>query len=447
MGCSADALFAWHEREGALARLCPPWEKIEILSASGGIRDGARVVIRQKMGPFHFDWTVEHRGYVAGKEFRDRQISGPFAEWEHLHRVTSLGPDECELTDQIEYRLPAGALGRVAGGGMVRRRLAQLFAWRHAITKADLEQRPEQLSRPGRVLIAGASGLVGRTLVPFLKMHGYEVVRLVRQPTQHADEVSWNPQAGELDPAKIEGVDAVINLSGENLAGGRWTEKRREKILRSRVDATRTLVSAMKRLSKKPAVFISASAVGFYGDRGDERVTEQSEIGHGFLPDVCLAWETHAAGAQTFGVRTVLARFGVVLTPAGGALAKMLPVFRCGLGGRFGNGSQWMSWITIDDLVAGIYHALTTTSCTGPVNLVSPEPVTNAEFTRTLAGVLRRPAFFRVPALALKILFGRMAEETLLSGARVVPAKLQETGYRFRHSDLASGLRHILGKP
>jgi uncharacterized protein (TIGR01777 family) len=448
IACPAETLFAWHERPGALERLCPPWETVRIVSASGGIRNGARVVVRQKWGPVSFRWVVEHRGYIAGREFRDAQISGPFAEWEHVHRIDPIGESTCTLTDEITYRLPGGRAGRFFGGPMVRRRLAQLFAWRHAVTKADLEQEQKLGAHPSqRVLIAGASGLVGNALIPFLTTKGYSVLRLVRRAPRSSDEVFWDPRAGELAEHAIAGVDVVINLSGENLSAGRWTAKRREEILRSRVNATQTLVNAMQRLSKRPKVFVSASAVGFYGDRHDQPVDEQSEIGRGFLPEVCSAWEDRARAAEVLGVRTVLGRFGVVLTPAGGALAKLLPVFRLGLGGSLGNGKQWMSWITIDDLLGGLFHAINTTSCTGPLNLVSPQPVTNRDFARTLGRVFGRPAWTAVPAFVLRTALGEMADEMLLSGARVLPEKLISSGYDFRQAMLDHALRHVLGKP
>ncbi|HTO02557.1 MAG TPA: TIGR01777 family oxidoreductase, partial [Opitutus sp.] len=425
----ASAVFAWHAQPAALDRLCPPWEKVEVTESSKGIQNGAVVAVRNKVGPWWLNWTVEHRDYEAGRQFRDVQLSGPFARWEHLHRFEPDGENACRLTDEITYRLPAGGVGRAMGSGLVRRELSRLFTWRHATTKADLELSSPAPARAGqRILIAGASGVIGRTLIPFLRTQGHRIVRLVRRPARQSDEVYWNPEVGELGEMALEGIDAVINLSGENVAGGRWTEARRGAIFRSRVDSTRTLVGAIQRLQRKPAVLVSASAVGYYGDCGDEVLTEQSEIGTGFLPEVCLAWETHAEVARKAGVRTALVRFGVVLTPAGGALAKLLPVFRAGAGGPIGNGRQWMSWISIDDVVGGIYHALMRRELDGPVNVVVPGAVTNREFTKTLARVLRRPAILPVPSPVLRAVFGEMADATLLSSQRAVPERLLATG-------------------
>jgi uncharacterized protein (TIGR01777 family) len=444
---SADEVFAWHEQPGALERLCPPWEKIEVGASSNGIHDGAIVSVRTKLGPVWFNWKVEHRDYVQGRQFRDVQLSGPFARWEHLHRIDPDGPDACQLTDEITFRLPGGKLGRPIAGGCAHRQLSRLFAWRHATTKSDLERQP-RYDRTGvrRIVIAGASGLIGQTLVPFLRTQGHSVVQLVRRPVKREDELYWNPGSGELDLGRIDHVDAIINLSGENVGGGRWTAAKREAIFRSRVDATRTLVDAIKQMQPRPSVFVSVSAVGFYGDRGDEILTEHSGIGRGFLAEVCLAWETHAEVARTFGVRTVMPRLGVVLTPAGGALAKLLPVFRAGLGGRVGGGKQWMSWIGIDDAIDGIHHAVLCPEAEGPMNLTSPNLVTNREFTAVLARVLRRPAVLPVPCVVLRAVFGKMADEAVLTSGRAVPGKLNALGYRFRHPELETALRHVLGR-
>lgn len=295
-----------------------------------------------------------------------------------------------------------------------------------------------------KIIVAGGSGFIGSALISALLAAGHQVCPLVRREPTIPAEIPWDPGAGEIDLAALGNADAFINLAGENIAGGRWTQKQRERILRSRVDATRTLVLAIGRLERKPRVFLSASAVGFYGDRGDETLTEASGVGQGFLPEVCLAWETHAEGASRQGIRTVLLRFGVVLAAGGGALAKMLPVFRLGLGGKLGHGNQWMSWISHTDAVGAICHALEDTRLEGAVNVVAPNPVTNAEFTHALARALKRPAVFTVPAGALRLCFGQMATETLLTSERVIPGRLNGTGYRFRHPTLEEALRASL---
>lgn len=447
----ASEVFAWHERPGAFARLAPPWQKLEVISQIGGIRDGARVSLRTKIGPVWVQWDVEHRDYVEGVQFRDVQMRGPFAHWEHLHRVEPAdGGRACVLTDEIKYKLPLGLMGRIGGGAFARRELERLFDYRHAITKADLENEARYISvRPMRFLIAGASGLVGRALTAFLQTQGHTVLRLVRRAATAKNEISWNPEKGEIEPQAMRGVDAVINLSGEGVADARWSAERKDAIRRSRVDSTRTLVAAIAAVHSerlRPFVFVSASAIGIYGNRGDEVLDENAATGAGFLADVCKEWEREAVAADALGVRVVELRTGVVLTPAGGALAKLLPVFKAGLGGRLGAGKMWMSWISMDDLTGAIYHAVLDRRCDGPVNAVAPHAVTNAEFTRVLGRVLRRPAVLPVPAAALRTAFGEMADETVLSSARVVPGKLTEAHYTFRHENVETALRHLLGR-
>jgi uncharacterized protein len=297
------------------------------------------------------------------------------------------------------------------------------------------------------ILVSGASGLIGSALVPRLIRSGHRVSRLVRRPAG-AGEISWTPANGRLDAADLEGIDGMVHLAGENV-GVRWTHARKRRIRESRVSGTRLLSETIARLRRPPRVLISASAVGIYGDRGDEILTEASAAGDpssSFLASVSEEWEAAADAARAAGVRVVHPRFGVVLSPAGGALRKMLFPFRLGLGGRIGRGSQWLSWISIDDAVGAIHHALGTDRLRGPLNVTAPDPVTNRDFTRTLGRVLQRPTPFTVPAAALRLALGEMAEETLLASARVLPARLLQSGYEFRHPDLEGALRHVLGK-
>jgi uncharacterized protein (TIGR01777 family) len=444
-------VFAWHERPGAFQRLAPPWQKLQVLASAGGIRDGATVSLSTQIGPVSVRWDVQHRDYIEGVQFRDVQLRGPFAHWDHLHRFESVDDGRaCVLTDSITYQLPFGVLGRLVGDAFARRELERLFNYRHALTKADVESTARYIAvRPMKLLIAGASGLVGRALTAFLQTQGHSVVRLVRRAPTAVDEVFWNPASGTLDAQALRGIDVIVNLSGVGIADARWSAERKQAILQSRMDSTRTLVAAIAAVKSerlRPFALVSASATGVYGNRGDEVLDESATSGSGFLADVCVAWEREALAAEALGVRVVRLRTGVVLTPAGGALAKMLPVFRAGLGGRLGAGKMWMSWISLDDLVGAIYHAVLDRRCEGPVNMVAPQPVTNAEFTRTLARVLRRPAWVPVPTSALRAVFGEMADETLLASARVTPAKLTQAHYPFRHESLENALRHLLGQ-
>ncbi len=296
-----------------------------------------------------------------------------------------------------------------------------------------------------KVLVSGSSGLIGSALVPALRQAGHQVVRLVRRRPEPPDEFFWLPDAGQLDRSALEGVDAVIHLAGETI-GKRWTSSVKERIRTSRIEGARLLTEAMREMGTPPRVFVSASAVGYYGDRGSEILDENEAPGRGFLAEVCKDWEAATRPAAERGVRVVNTRTGIVLSGRGGALKAMLPLFQLGLGGVLGDGRQYMSWIAIDDAVRGYLHLLEDSGLSGPVNLTSPNPVTNAEFTQTLAKVLGRPAFLRVPAQVLALPLGEMAQETLLASQRAIPRRLLERGFQFQYPELEGALRHVLGR-
>jgi uncharacterized protein (TIGR01777 family) len=298
-----------------------------------------------------------------------------------------------------------------------------------------------------RVAITGASGLVGGGLVPFLTAGGHEVLRLVRRTPKGTDEARWDPEAGEIDAAALEGTDAVVHLAGENIAAGRWTEARKVLLRSSRLGPTRLLAETLAGLKKKPKVLVSASAIGYYGNRGDAWVSEKDAPADDFLGRLSVEWEAAAEPARKAGIRVVHPRFGIVLSPAGGALGKMLLPFRAGLGGVVGPGTQYMSWIALDDLLGVVHHLLDRVDLEGAVNAVAPAPVTNAVFTKTLGRVLGRPTVASVPAFALRLVLGEMADAALLSSTRVRPERLQASGYCFRFPDLEGALRHVLGRP
>jgi hypothetical protein len=296
-----------------------------------------------------------------------------------------------------------------------------------------------------KIVISGASGLIGTQLVAKLSQSGHEVIRLVRRSPK-SGEIQWNPKSGTLDAAALEGTDAVIHLSGAGIGDKRWSAAYRKEILDSRTDTTALLAKTIASLSRKPSVFLSGSAIGIYGARNDEQLTEVSTHGTGFLAEVCEQWEAAAKPAVDAGVRTVYLRTGIVLSPKGGALKKLLPLFKLGVGGKFGNGKQWQSWISIDDEIGAIEYLLTA-NVSGAVNLTAPNPVTNAEFTKVLASVLKRPAIVPVPTFAPKILLGgELADALLFTGQRVIPAALNASGYVFKHTTLESALRSLLSK-
>ena len=301
------------------------------------------------------------------------------------------------------------------------------------------------MSERGKIAVTGASGLVGAALVAELTSQGFAVVRMVRGPARSNGEAQWDPAGGTLDADALAGVTGVVHLAGDNIASGRWSEAKKARIRESRVQGTELISAALAKLEPKPRVLVSASAIGFYGNRGAEAVDERSATGQGFLADVCQAWEAATAPARDAGIRVVNARIGVVLAAEGGALAKMKTPFLLGMGGRIGDGTQYMSWITLDDLVSALLFALDNEQLRGPVNMVAPAPVTNAELTSTLGRVLKRPTFLPVPKFALRLGAGaEMADEMLIGGARVVPAARQSHGFQWSHPTLEPALRSVL---
>ncbi|MFQ5492338.1 MAG: TIGR01777 family oxidoreductase, partial [Phycisphaerae bacterium] len=316
------------------------------------------------------------------------------------------------------------------------------------------EQQPildqETMTRQANLrqyVVSGSTGLVGKRLCAALSASGCRVDRLVRSPpTGQVGEIVWDPLAGSIDAASLEGCDAVIHLAGESIAAGRWTRAKKERILASRVDGTRLLCQTLASLKYKPSVLVSASAIGYYGNHSGEALTEDGPLGQGFLAEVCRAWERATEPAEAAGIRVVHLRTGMVLAAEGGALAKMLLPFKLGAGGVVGSGRQIMSWIGLTDLVAAIKHVVQHESIRGPVNAVAPNPVTNRQFTKTLGSVLRRPTIFPLPGLVVRLLFGEMGQSLLLEGCPVSPRKLLDTGFRFEYPGLESALRAELGR-
>lgn len=441
----ADFVFRWHENPGAFERLTPPWEPVRVVERHGTIRDGDRLVMRLGRPPFALHWVAEHMGYRAGEQFCDVQRSGPFAHWEHTHRIVVRTPTTCTLIDDIEYALPLGGLGRALGGAFTRARLDRMFRYRHTVTRQDIDAHWRS-TRGGtaKILVSGASGLLGSGLSPFLTTGGHQVVPLGRSAVPGG--LRWDPAGRVLEQSALEGLDAVVHLAGESIADGRWNPGKKRRIAQSRIEGTRLIADTVSRLEQRPKVLVCASAIGFYGDRGDEVLDESASRGSGFLSEVCVEWEKAAESARDCGIRVVHLRFGVVLTPQSGALGRVLLPFRLGAGGTLGDGKQCMSWIAIDDAIGAILHAITTDQLQGPVNVVAPTPVRNRDYAHTLGRVLGRPAIVPIPAFGARLAFGEMADELLLSSARVVPRRLVDTGYQFRFPNLEDALRHMLGK-
>ena len=455
MPVSADELYAWHARPLAFQRLQPPWDEAAVASQDGKFgTDGYRVALRARVaGPIRTTWVAEAFDFQPGRRFQDRALAGPFAFWNHTHLMIPDGPDASHLQDVLEYRVPLGLAGRLVGGRAVRKRLEAVFGYRHAVTASDLRRHARFRDRPRlTVAVTGSRGTVGADLVPFLTTGGHKVVRLLtgNATPPYDDGTEWRAWAPDapLPPGAFDGVDAVIHLAGDNVAEGRWTAAKKQKILDSRTTPTRHIAAAIAAVppARRPKVFVCASAVGAYGSRGDEELTEESPLGTGFFPEVVKVWEAACDPARDAGVRTVNLRIGVALTLRGGALAKQLFAFKAGAGAVLGSGRQWQPWVTTNDVVGLVNHALFTEGLSGPVNAVAPNPVTNRAFAKTLGRVLNRPAVLWLPRLALRAMFGEVADEALVASMKARPAKLAASGFAFDHAELEPALRFLLGR-
>jgi uncharacterized protein len=426
---SIESVFSWHEKPGALTRLVPPWSGVRPLQETGSLANG-RAVLRLPGG---LRWVAQHRDFDPPNGFVDDLISLPLP-WHHVHSFAATGPVRTRITDTVTTPVPASFLHA-------------MFAYRHIQLRDDLAVQSELHrlhSAPCTIAVTGSSGLVGTALCAFLTTAGHRVIRLVRGESCSDDERTWKPD--DPDPRMFEGVHAVVHLAGASIAG-RFTQGHKRAIAMSRFDPTRKLAEAMAH-SGAPRVLVSASAIGFYGpDRGDELLDEGSGRGTGFLSDVVEAWEVGTHPARAAGLRVVTIRTGIALSARGGMLKLVRPVFQAGLGGRIGDGRQWLSWIDLDDLTDVYAQALVDERFDGAVNAVAPTPVRNQEFTATLARVLHRPALFPVPTAAIAVAVGNEGvREVAAASQRVAPSGLERVDFRFRRPALEASLRHQLGR-
>ena len=422
-------VFGWHERPGAFQRLTPPWLGARLVTETPSLADG-RAVVRLPGG---IRWVAQHHDYEPPYRFVDDLVSPPLP-WRHVHSFAPEGPGRTRLTDRVSTPIPAFALQR-------------MFAYRHTQLRDDLGVQsdlrridPTALT----VAVTGSSGLVGTALSAFLSTAGHRVIRLVRRAPRADDERAWDPL--DPDPGVFEDVDAVVHLAGASIAG-RFTSRHKEAIASSRIEPTRRLAGALAQASG-PRVLVAASAIGYYGpDRGDELLDEGAARGDGFLADVVARWEAATKDAADAGMRVAVVRTGIVLSAGGGMLALLRPLFLAGLGGRVGDGNQWLSWIDLDDLTDVYARALVDRDMAGALNAVAPNPVCNRELTQTLARVLHRPARVAVPkAAAAAVLGSEGARELACASQRVAPARLEAEGFRFRRPTLDACLRHQLGR-
>ncbi|HEY1572032.1 MAG TPA: TIGR01777 family oxidoreductase [Pseudonocardiaceae bacterium] len=424
-------VFAWHARPGASRRLTPPWQPVHVVAEADSLRDGRAVLGL----PGGLRWVARHQpdGYVPERQFVD-QLVGPLAAivpWRHTHLFEAVTPDTTRMTDSVDTRVPDAVL-------------RSMFDYRHAQLAADLAANARATAwraQPVTVAVTGSGGLVGSALTASLATAGHRVIRLVRRPIRASDERRWRPDDPDRD--LLAGVDAVVHLAGAGIAG-RFTDRHLADVRHSRIGPTKRLAERAAATHDGPTVFVSASAVGYYGpDRGDEILTEDSERGDGPLADLVADWEAAASGT---GLRGVRVRTGIVQSPRGGVLRLQYPLFLAGLGGPLGDGRHWLPWIDIDDLTDVYVRAILDAAVSGPVNAVAPQPVRNGDYTRVLAGVLHRPALLTVPRPAVQLALGESgARELAFATQRVRPERLTRLDHHFRHPELEGALRHLLG--
>ncbi|MCD8481538.1 MAG: TIGR01777 family oxidoreductase [Verrucomicrobia bacterium] len=430
--CLPETLWRYHSVPGMVQRLTPPWERTCVEFTPETLTEGSVARLRIKKAGIWLSWHARHEDVQPGSGFADRQTKGPFAYWRHEHLFAGNGKDSW-LQDTVRFKLPFEPFTRPAKQWVLQQ-LEAMFAYRHRITAMDIEREHTLFGGPAttklRVAITGMTGMLGSSLATYLRWRGHEVIGITRNKKD--GWIQWNPDAAELDPEQLEGLDAVIHLAGENLADGRWTETRKRSILQSRTRSTQLLVTTLANLKRRPSIFISASGIHAGGT--------------GFPAEVCDAWEKASDGLDRIGIRRVILRFGAILQPSGGALAKMLPAFRMGLGGSIGGGQQRMPWIALEDAVEVTTLALERHDFQGALEVVAPQSINQAAFAKALAKSLRRPAIFPLPAMVVRVLFGEMGEAMVLSDISATPVKLLSRNYRFRWPKIEPFLHHVLGR-
>ena len=430
---------------GALERLLPPWEKQSIISQQGNISPGSRVKLKMHAGPFPFYFQAHHIEDNPGVMFRDIQEKGPFISWSHTHLFHDTDSGSL-LEDRIEYTLPGHRFLPSFVRKHVEKKLSSSFRHRRRTLTGDIALHQRCSRTPLKILVTGAGGTLGQRLLPLLKTGGHTVYTLVRKhPVIGKNEIFWDPETGFLSRSDLPEVNGVIHLAGEPIGLKRWTAESKKRVLQSRVKGTRLLTETLAAMNRPPKVLLSASAIGYYGNCNDQLIDETSPSGEDFISAVCREWEKAAQPAMDAGIRTVLLRMGVSMTPGGGALKRILSTSPLGFIRYFGSGNQYISWISDDDLISAMLHALTSPELQGPVNVAAPEPVTNKELMRVLAKITGRPLLPPLPARLFQKIYGQMAREIILSGCRVSCKKLQESGFVFRQPELKQALQNMLG--
>lgn len=460
--CSRSALFQYHESPGAIDRLIPPWESVSVIESADSLAPGSVVRIANRQFGISQIWKAKHVELVKDSLFVDQLTDGPFRRWVHRHEFSDVGAACSQLTDRIDFELPMAPMSNLALP-WVRAKLQSMFRFRHRITSDDIAFGDSiaasrgGVAAPFRIAVTGSTGLIGRRVCELASVLGFEVIRIVRPESLKVGVrfptgvVTAQLQGGTReDQQRLEGLDAVIHLGGYGIAERRWSSSVKQRIRDSRVAGTSQLIEGLGRLDSPPKALVSASGIGIFGDRGEEICGETTPAGTGFLSDVAKEWESAAMAYGNMATgnssrRVAIARMGVVLHPRLGALAKLLPPFRLGVGGRIGSGKQYWPWVHIDDAAGILIHLAAQSACEGPYHVASPEVPSNSEFAKTLAKVLSRPACMPAPAFAMKMLLGEMAGPLLLASTRVTTSRLLSSGYRFRFTSLDESLRNLLG--
>lgn len=441
------SVCGWHLRFGAAARLTPPWKKAHTLREEGKLNEDRKRFIKCSVMGLEFNWVDRFTDYAPDSTFTTELVKGPLPRCRHIR---TFDPEErgTIMSDELHYRPPGGVLGQTLLAGYIGWQLRQLFRFRHRRAMYDLTQiDPYKNKGSLKVAISGASGDIGQNLAAFLNAGGHEVWRLVRRkPYPNTREIFWNPDTQEIDSRKLSDMDAVIHLAGLNIGEEGWSSARKSLLLNNRQAGAALISDTLARLKKGPETLIVASAIGYYGHQPGKILTEDSATGHGFAPLLCQTIEEATASAHKAGIRVVQARFGVVLSYRGHFLRQLLPGFQWGMGAALGDGYQYLSWVAQDDVLYALHHILHTRSLKGPVNITAPLPVTNRDFSDSLARVLGRPRFLRLPRGLVRFLFGQMGDELLLADACVLPDKLRDSGFIHSFPTLDLALRWTLGK-
>ena len=448
---NASEVFSYHGRNQSILRLAPPWEKLDLLNLTEDAESLATLDLRIRLGSLKTNWQVQREEFAQKRTVVYSQSKGPFRYWKHTQSFRSLDDDSSSLRDLVQFSLPfAGLTNNRLGNHLVRKRLKRLFLYRHSTAQNDMRHCTRLKAFPkSKVAITGGNGLIGSELSVYLQAQGHDVTILSRSGKSRVWGIpvqQWDPRAKTADWKELDGNDAWIHLAGENLASGRWTTKKLQSMRSSRVESTRFLAEGFKKMAHPPKVFISPSGIGYYGDGADAELSETAEKGNGILANLCEEWEGASAEIEAMGIRRVVLRIGIVLTPKGGALAKLLPIYKAGLGGRQGKGTQYWSWISMDDLLRIFHTALSDPDFEGVYNAVSPTPLQNRDFSSALAEKVKRPGFCAAPSGVLSLLLGKMAYETLLASQRVHPQRLETCGFEFDFPTLDLALSHIFGR-